>query len=177
LVNAGHEVALSNSRDPESLKDLIAKLGPNAHADTVNNAAAFGDIVLLAVPWALPEALPHSDLVANKIVIDAMNPYGPNGQVLDLGDTTSSEETAKRLPDVRLVKAFNTIWYKHLAEHGDTAKPELQRQAIFVAADDQDAKATVSDLIREIGFAPVDTGSLREGGRKQHPIRLFTVKK
>ncbi|MFD2571651.1 NADPH-dependent F420 reductase [Spirosoma soli] len=169
FVEAGHEVALSNSRGPESLKDIVAELGPTAHADTVDNAAAFGEVILLAVPWNSPEALPHSDLVANKIVIDAMNPYGPNGQVLDLGDSTSSEETAKRLPDARLVKAFNTIWFKHLAEQGDISKPEAQRRAIFVASDDAGAKAIVSDLIREIGFAPVYTGSLHEGGRKQQP--------
>lgn len=169
FVKAGHEVALSNSRGPASLKDIVAELGPNAHADTVDNAAAFGEVILLAVPWKSPEALPHADLVANKIVIDAMNPYGPNGQVIDLGHTTSSEETAKCLPDARIVKAFNTIQFKHLAEQGDTTKPEPQRRAIFIASDDASAKAVISNLIREIGFAPVDTGSLREGGRKQQP--------
>lgn len=169
FVRAGHKVALSNSRGPESLQDMVAELGPLAHADTVDNAAAFGEVVLLAVPFRSPDALPHPDLVANKIVIDAMNPYAGNGQVMDLSDTTSSEETAKRLPDTRLVKAFNTIWFRHLAEQGDTSKPDDERRAIFVAGNDASAKTIVSDLIRQIGFAPVDTGSLRGGGRKQQP--------
>lgn len=173
FVKAGHEVALSNSRGPESLKDIIAELGPNAHADTVDNAAAFGEVVFLAVPWRSPEALPHADLVANKVVIDAMNNYGEGGKIVDLGNSTASEETAKRLPDARLVKAFNTIWFKHLAENGDTSKPEAERQAIFLAGDDINAKAIVSDLIRNIGFAPVDTGSLHEGGKKQQPESPF----
>ena len=169
FVEAGHEVALSNSRGPESLRDVVAGLGEKAHAATVDEAAQFGEIVLLAVPWSKPEALPGAQTVAGKIVIDAMNPYKPGGGFYDLGDSTSSEETAKRLPGARLVKAFNTIWYKHLAEQGDVSKPEDQRRAIFIAGDDADAKAIVSDLIRTIGFAPVDTGSLPEGGRKQQP--------
>jgi predicted dinucleotide-binding enzyme len=169
LVEAGHEVALSNSRGPESLKDVIDELGPQAHAETVDNAAAFGEIVLLAVPWRSPEALPHPDLVANKVVIDAMNPYGTGGSVIDLGESTSSEEVARRLPDTRLVKAFNTIWFKHLAELGDVSKPETERRAIFIAGNDLNAKEIVSDLIRAIGFAPIDAGSLREGGRKLEP--------
>ena len=169
FVKAGHQVALSNSRGPESLKDTVDELGPNAHADTVDNAAAFGEVVLLAVPWQSPEALPHADLVANKVVIDAMNPYGEGGKLIDLGESTSSEETAKRLPDARLVKAFNTIWFRHLAERGNTAKPDAEREAIFIAGNDSRAKTVVSDLIRSIGFAPVDSGSLHDGGRKQQP--------
>jgi predicted dinucleotide-binding enzyme len=169
LVKAGHEVAVSNSRGPDSLRDLIAELGPRAQAATVDNAARFGDIVLLAVPWRTPEALPDAALVRGKIVIDAMNPYSAAGGIADLGDTTSSEETARRLPGARLVKAFNTIYYQHLATQGRTDVPESERRAIFVAGDDQEAKDTVSQLIRELGFAPVDTGSLREGGRRQQP--------
>jgi predicted dinucleotide-binding enzyme len=136
---------------------------------TVNDAARFGDLVLLAVPWRSPEALPKPDLVAGKIVIDAMNPYLPDSTIQDLGDSTSSEESAKRLPGARLVKAFNTIYYQHLASRGRTDLPVDQRHAIFVAGDDEDAKQVVKRLIEEIGFAPVDTGSLRDGGRKQQP--------
>lgn len=169
LVQAGHEIALSNSRGPSSLADAIAELGPKAHADTVDNAAAFGEVVLLAVPFRAPEALPHADLVANKIVIDAMNPYSADFNIMDLSPSTSSEETAKRLPDARLVKAFNTIASQQLAKQGDGTKPETQRRAIFVAGDDPKAKAVVANLVRDMGFAPVDTGSLREGGQKQQP--------
>ena len=169
FVEAGHDVAISNSRGPGSLQDLVRELGPRARAMSVADAARWGEIVLLAVPWRKPEALPPADAVAGKIVIDAMNPYGPGGAVMDLGATTSSEETRKRLPGARLVKAFNTIWYKHLAERGRPDLPADDRHAIFVAGDDDLAKRVVANLIDDIGFGGVDTGSLAEGGRRQQP--------
>ncbi len=169
FTQAGHQVALSNSRGPDSLAALVQELGPRARALSVEEAARFGEVVLLAVPWHRPEALPSGESVRGKIVIDAMNPYRPGGGLYDLGDSTSSEETAKRLPGARLVKAFNSIWYKHLAENGDVNLPAGQRHAIYVAGDDVQAKAVVRDLIAAIGFDPVDTGSLREGGKKQQP--------
>jgi predicted dinucleotide-binding enzyme len=169
FISAGHEVALSNSRGPESLQELVRELGPKAHAMTIADAARFGDVVLLAVPWRSPEALPHPNLLRAKIVIDAMNPYRPDGGFYDLGGATSSEEVLKRLPGARLVKAFNTIYYVHLAERGRKDLPLNERHTIYVAGDDEEAKQVVSRLIEEIGFAPVDTGSLREGGRMQEP--------
>lgn len=170
FVAAGHEVAVSNSRGPESLRTLVQELGGRARAAAdVDEAAEFGEVVLLAVPWRSPEALPRPESVAGKIVIDAMNPYAPGGGTLDLGDSTSSEETRRRLPGARLVKAFNTIWYQHLATRGRTDLPVDERHAVFLAGDDAEAKVVVARLIEEIGFAPVDTGSLREGGRRQQP--------
>ncbi|MBZ5592138.1 MAG: NAD(P)-binding domain-containing protein [Acidobacteriia bacterium] len=169
FIHAGHEVAISNSRGPDSLRELVVLLGPRAHAMTVDDAAGFGDVIVLAVPWRSPEALPKPETVDGKIVIDAMNPYKPDFTFYDLGDSTSSEETAKRLPGARLAKAFNTIYYQHLSDRGRTDLPVDERHAIFVAGDDLEAKRAVMQLIEEIGFAPVDTGSLRDGGRKQQP--------
>jgi len=169
FVAAGHEVAVSNSRGPDSLKTLVAELGPRAHAMTVEDAARWGDVVLLAVPWRTAAALPPAEAVAGKIVIDAMNPYSETGGIMDLGDTSSSEVTRRRLPGARLVKAFNTIYYKHLAANGRWDRPIDDRHAIFVAGDDDEAKRVVGKLIEEIGFAAVDTGSLASGGRKQQP--------
>ncbi|CAN5146372.1 NAD(P)-binding domain-containing protein [soil metagenome] len=169
FAQAGHEVAVSNSRGPESLRGLVDELGGNARALGGDEAASWADVVLLAVPWRTPEALPRPEVVADKIVIDAMNPYREGGEVYDLGDSSSSEETARRLPGARLVKAFNTIYYQHLATRGSTELPVEERQAIFLAGDDEDAKAVVAGLIEEIGFAPVNTGTLREGGRRQQP--------
>lgn len=169
FVAAGHEVAISNSRGPESLRGLTAELGPRAHAMTVNDAARFGDVVLLAVPWHRTDALPPPELLRDKIVIDAMNPYRPEGGFYDLGDSTSSEEVLKRVTGARLVKAFNTIYYEHLATRGRKELPVEERHAIYVAGNDPKAKEVVFRLIEEIGFAPVDTGSLREGGRLQQP--------
>jgi hypothetical protein len=134
----------------------------------VEEAARFGEVIVLATPWRSPEALPPAEIVAGKIVVDAMNPYGPDGGIFDLGDSTSSEETAKRLPGARLVKAFNTIWAKHLGENGRSDVPADERHAIPVASDDTEAKQIVSRLIEELGFGAVDNGSLRDG-RGQEP--------
>jgi predicted dinucleotide-binding enzyme len=167
LVPLGHEVALSNSRGPHSLNHLVTELGPAAHAMTVDAAARWADLVVLAVPWRTPEALPPPEAVQGKIVIDAMNPYRAGGGTFDLGESSSSEETQKRLPGARLVKAFNTIYFRHLATDGRRDLPEDDRRAIFVAGDDADAKTAVASLIRDLGFAPVDAGTLRDGRRLQ----------
>ena len=169
FVTAGHEVAISNSRGSESLRGLVGELGPHAHAMSIAEAAAFGEVVLLAVPWHLEEALPGAELLQDKIVIDAMNPYHPEGGFFDLGDSTSSEEVLKRVCGCKLVKAFNTISYDHLATRGRKDLPIEERHAIYLAGDNPQAKGVVAKLIEDIGFAPVDTGSLREGGKLQQP--------
>lgn len=169
FTRAGHEVTLANSRGPQSLADLVRELGPQAHAAGTDDAARFGEVVILATPWRTPEALPRVESVAGKIVVDAMNPYGADGKVLDLGPSTSAEETAKRLPGARLVKAFNTIWFKHLDANGRNDLPPDERHAIFVAGDDDEAKGIVARLIDDIGFVAVDSGSLTDGGRRQQP--------
>ena len=168
FTDAGHEVAVSNSREPATLTELVRSLGPRARAMTPADAARWADVVLLAVPWRTPEALPPVDSVTGKIVIDAMNPYTKDGKIAELGDT-SSEHTRKRLPGARIVKAFNTIYYKHLADRGRKDLPLDERHAIFVAGDDAEAKQVVMRLIEDIGFGAVDTGSLVEGGRRQQP--------
>jgi 8-hydroxy-5-deazaflavin:NADPH oxidoreductase len=169
FIVAGHDVAVSNSRGPESLRELVRELGDRAHALTIDDASRFGEVILLAVPWRTPEALPHPDLLRGKIVIDAMNPYRLDGGFYDLGGSTSSEEVLKRIPGSRLVKAFNTIYYVHLAGRGRKDLPADERHTIYVAGDDTGAKEVVARLIEEIGFAAIDTGSLREGGRMQQP--------
>ena len=150
---AGHDVVAINSKGPM----------------TANEAAAWGDLVVLATHFRAYEALPSNDAVRGKIVVDAMNPYNDDFTVMDLGDGTSCEETRSRLPDARLVKAFNTIYYVRLRTNGQPSMPLGDREAIFVAGDDEAAKRSVMKLIEQIGFAPVDTGSLRDGGRLQEP--------
>jgi predicted dinucleotide-binding enzyme len=169
FANAGDEVAVSNSRGPETLAALVADLGARGRAGHVADVARWADVILLAVPWRTPEALPPAATVTGKIVIDAMNPYTEDGGIANLGASTSSEETQKRLPGARIVKAFNTIWFKHLAERGRLDLPIEERHAIFIAGDDEAAKQTVASLIERIGFGAVDTGSLAEGGRRQQP--------
>lgn len=168
-TTAGHEIAIANSRGPDALEGLVGSLGPLAHAMSVEEAARFGEIVVLAVPFRRPEALPRPDLVMGKVVVDAMNPYAEGGGLLDLAGKTSSAVTAERLPGARVVKAFNTMHHDTLSSGGRLHVPEEQRLVIFIAGDDARAKERVATLVREAGFAPVDTGSLAIGGRLQEP--------
>jgi hypothetical protein len=153
------------------LKDLVAELGDHARAVTVEEAALFGDVVLVAIPFGKYKALPPEPFYS-KVVIDAGNYYPErDGQFtqLDSGETTSSELMSAHLKGARLVKGFNTIYYVHLASQGDTSLPLEERRAIFIAGDDSGAKEIVAKLIEEIGFAAVDTGFLSEGGKRQQP--------
>ena len=167
FAKAGHQVAVSNSRGPTTLASLVASIGPNAKAMSVAEAVKFGEAILLALPYRKMESLPSGETFAGKLVIDAMNPYSAVGRVMDLGESSSSEEVAKRMPGARLVKAFNTMGWNTLASGSRPAHEE--RLVVFIAGDDAAAKAEVAKLIDEIGFASIDTGSLREGGRRQQP--------
>jgi len=167
FARAGHPVAVSNSRGPASLAPLVASIGSNAKAATSEDAVKFGDAVLLALPYRKMDQLPAVGLFPGKIVIDATNPYSAVGRIMDLGDSTSSEEVAKRLPGARLVKAFNTMGWNTLASGSRPAHED--RLVVFIAGDDAAAKSTVAKLIDDIGFASIDTGSLRDGGRHQQP--------
>lgn len=171
FVDAGHQVAISNSRGPETLDKLASELGDNAEASTVENAIDFGDVVLISIPLKNHTDLPTNGW-ENKVVIDSNNYYPDrDGQIADLdsGKTTSSELLEKHLPGARIVKGFNTIWSEHLKTVGDKSLPLDQRRAIFIAGDDSGAKEIVAKLIESIGFAAVDSGFLAEGGRSQQP--------
>jgi 8-hydroxy-5-deazaflavin:NADPH oxidoreductase len=167
FANAGHQVAISNSHSPESLTPLVSSIGANVTPMTVEETAKFGEVVLLAIPWRKRQELPSPELFEGKIVIDATNPYSSTGTMLDLGNSTSSEEVAKQIPGASIVKAFNTMYYETLRTRARKSKDD--RLVLFLAGDDSDAKAVVSSLIEDIGFTPVDTGALRDGGRKQQP--------
>ncbi|MEP6850321.1 MAG: NAD(P)-binding domain-containing protein [Acidobacteriota bacterium] len=171
FVDAGHQVAISNSRGPETLDKLASELGDNAEASTVENAIDFGDVVLISIPLKNHTGLPTNGW-ENKVVIDSNNYYPDrDGQIgdLDSGKTTSSELLEKHLPGARIVKGFNTIWSEHLKTVGNKSLPLEERRAIFIAGDDSGAKEIVAKLIESIGFAAVDTGFLAEGGRSQQP--------
>jgi 8-hydroxy-5-deazaflavin:NADPH oxidoreductase len=165
-ARAGHLVFLS-SRHPEALQELAREIGDGARAGTLEEAARFGDVVVLAIPWRNRQDLPRSGLFKGKVVIDTMNPYTAEGKVMDLGDATSSEDVARLLPGARLVKAFNTMSSDDLRSGAFRSGDD--RWAVFLAGDDKGAKEVVSRLVEEIGFVPIDTGSLVEGGKLQRP--------
>ncbi|MET7649113.1 NAD(P)-binding domain-containing protein [Streptomyces sp. NPDC005426] len=164
-IRHGHEVVLSNSRGPASLAPLVKDLGALATAAPPAEAAA-ADLVVLAVPWPqIPDAVAGLPSLVKTIVIDATNQFAslsPKPEIADLGDLTGSEYVASLLPGARVVKAFNALYGNFIAAD---PRREAGRQVLFLAGDDADAKNTVRDLTSEFGFAPVDLGTLREGGR------------
>lgn len=169
FARAGHHVRIANSRGPESLRALVAEIGPNAEATSAQEMVDAGDVILVAVPWTKrEEALGELEGWDEKIVVDAMNPYTEDFEIEDLGAKTSTEFIRALVPGARVVKAFNTLFYKRLAGDGKP-KGEAGRLAIPVASDDDAAKRVVMDLIEDIGFDAVDNGGLVEGGRKQQP--------
>jgi 8-hydroxy-5-deazaflavin:NADPH oxidoreductase len=168
FTRAGHDVAISNSRGPASLASLVKDIGTKARAATIEDAASFGEIVLVAIPFGKYQTLPES-VLAGKVVVDATNYYPQRDGRIEFGDLTSTELVARHLQSSRLVKAFNTMYYETLGTRGRPDAPTDDRLALFVAGDDVKAKSLISQLIEEIGFAPIDTGSLHDGGRRQQP--------
>lgn len=166
LVEEGHEVAIANSRGPDSLRDLAPGLG--ARAATVEDAATFGEVVFEAIPFGAYESLP-ADALEDKVFVDAANYYaGRDGTVDEVEHGTASTElVARHLAGARVVKAFNTLEWKRIREdHRPAGDPD--RLAVPVAGDDQDAKRVVFGLVDQIGFDPVDAGTLAES-RRQEP--------
>ncbi len=176
-IQAGYSVVMSNSRGPETLAELVRKLGPNAKAAASEQAAREGDIVVVTVPLrALPQ-LPISGL-AGKTVIDTMNYYpSRDGRIeaLDHGSTTTSELTAEHFPDAHVVKAFNSIFATDI---GPTAKPkgDPRRRTLPIAGDDAEAKKAVTELIESIGFDVYDAGPLHEGFRFQNGTPAYCAR-
>lgn len=159
-VQAGHEVLLS-SRHPDELKPLAASLGAKAHVGTPREAALFGPVVLISVPYgALPQI--GRDLkseLAGKIVLDTGNPYPQRDGEMAVAARRkgSGAASAEFLPGVRLVRAFNAI------NSGDL-RSEAHRKgepiAIPLAGDDAEALAVAQRLVIDAGFAPVVVGPL-----------------
>jgi 8-hydroxy-5-deazaflavin:NADPH oxidoreductase len=168
LAKAGHQLAVADPRDDLAAKALAERLGPSVLVTTLEEAARFGDGVILAVPFD-SELLPPASAVAGKVVIDATNAVTESGEPMDLGARASSLIVAEWLPDAVLVKAFNTLDGRTMLAEARPSVPRDQRFAVFVAGDNGRANARVSILIEEIGFTPIATGSLEQGGRLQEP--------
>src|SRR5215469_5717808 len=167
-VAAGHQVLLSNSRGPDTLKDLAAELGPLARATTGQEAAEGGQLAVLTIPLRAVPSVPPGPL-AGRVVIDTCNYYSRrDGQLpeLDSGALTSSELIQRHLPSSAVVKAFNNIHYRHLRS---LARPAggADRSYLPIAGDDAAAKAAVTAFLDSIGYGAVDAGPLAESWRQQ----------
>ena len=167
-VAAGYDVVMSNSRGPETLRELVAELGPLATAATSGQAAEAGDLVVVAVPVKAIADVPAA-LLAGKPVLDTGNYYPQrDGQieVLDNGALTTSGLLQRHLPGAHVVKVFNNIYFRHLAS---LARPAgaADRSALPIAGDDTAAKAAVTAYLDAIGYDTVDDGSLADSWRQQ----------
>ncbi|MGZ8259835.1 MAG: NADPH-dependent F420 reductase [Caldimonas sp.] len=166
-VKAGHPVLFS-SKNAEEGRELAARLGPPARTGTVAEAIAFGDVVLLAVPYgAMPEiGRDFGAALKGKIVLDAGNAFaGRDGALADEADRDGIGLTSQKyLPGARLVRAFNTIGYTILAAESGRPDPKLP---IPIAGDDAEAVRVAADLVRAAGFEPVVAGGLAEARRFQ----------
>jgi 8-hydroxy-5-deazaflavin:NADPH oxidoreductase len=161
-ARAGHEVMLS-SRHPESLGPIVAPLGAGGRSGTPEEAAAFGEVALLAVPFgALANLGPRlAPALAGKVVLDAGNPF-PHRDGVAAAEAIrdgrgSGRWTAERLPEARLVKAFNTVFWQNLQTEAHRAGDRL---GVPLASDDAGALEVAAQLVRDAGFEPVVVGAL-----------------
>lgn len=175
LANAGYEVMFS-SRHPDKLKTLADEAGNNASAGTIEEAAGFGDTIILSVPfWAVEEVAGKIGLQDDKIIIETVNPYpGRDGQMAqEVRDSNraASEFVADYFPRAHVLKAFNAIYFKHLWDH---AFRDGQRRTIPYAGDHQPSLEKLEKLITDIGFDPVYVGKLSESHIIDPDQELYT---
>lgn len=159
---AGHTVMFSGSRDQAKLEALALQAGHGARWGSLEEAAAFGEVVLLALLWPqVQELLPRlAPLLVGRILIDASNPLTPDFVHLAIGHSDSGGETvARQLPGVQLVKAYNSVGANIVASPNKQFGPVVA-PTLFFCGDDAGAKAVVAGLIRESGFEPFDVGAL-----------------
>lgn len=159
------EVAVANSRGPETLASLREELGPSVVPQSIQHAYE-AEIIFLAVPFPA-----HKDVAKQfkqwngKIVVDAMNALRVAPE--DLGDRLSSEIVSKAFSGARLVKAFNHL---PAAQLGTNPAVEGQRQVVFVSSNDADAGSTIASVVTQLGFAPIELGKLDQGGTSLHIV-------
>lgn len=167
-VANGYDVVISNSRGPETLVDMVKKLGARAKAGVPAEAARAADIVIVSVPFKAYRSIPVEPC-AGKLVIDTNNYYPQRDghfPELDNETTTSSQLLQAHLPTSLVVKAFNHLYAAELTSHAQ-ARGTSNRRALVIAGDDWDAKAIVTRLLDRFGFDAVDAGNLRESWRIQ----------
>jgi len=175
LVNLGHEVAIANSRGPDTIRELAADAG--ATAVTAAEAARRGEIVIVTIPQRAVADLPK-DLFAgvpdDVVVIDTGNYYpSRDGSIPALEEGQPESAWVAGQLGRPVVKAFNNIYFQSLLEKG-TPKGTAGRIALPVAGDSPEARAKVLRLVDELRFDPVDAGSLDESWRQQPGSPCYT---
>lgn len=162
FARAGHEVVFSYARHREKLERLAGEAGRNARAGTPSEAVRDADAVLLAVHWLrLDDVLGQAGDLSGKVVVSCSLPMNANDTGLVVAHTSSgAEELAKRVPKARIVSAFNTVPSEVLFDVFETRR-RTRRPSLVYCGDDARSKEIAAELIRDVGFDPVDAGPLR----------------
>ena len=175
LAQLGHEVAIANSRGPETLTALASEVG--ARAVSAAEAARSGEIVVVTIPEKAVKDLPSSlfaDVPRDVVVIDTGNYYpARDGSIPSVEQGQPESAWVAERIGRPVIKAFNNIFFKSLLEKGAPRGSE-GRVAIPVSGDDAAAKSKVMQLIEELGFDAVDAGGLDESWRQQPGTPCYT---
>ena len=172
LAGAGHQVLLSFSRDRARLDELAGQIGPAASAGSPADAAGFGEVGVISVPWsALPAALDQAGPLTGKIVIDTTNQFGAGP--MPSAPQTAAAFNAARMPGARYTKSFNTLTSGFQAVAAGRRGDE--RVVQWLCGDDPEAKQVAARLIEDAGFVPVDLGGTSECAVMEAPRRPGAV--
>jgi 8-hydroxy-5-deazaflavin:NADPH oxidoreductase len=173
FARAGHKVTFSYSHSEAKLKRLARDAGRNATTGTPREAAKDADAVLLAVHWSrLDDVLGQAGDLSGKIIISCSLPMNEDDSALVIAHTSSgAEELAKRLPDARVVLAFNTVPSEVLFDVFKRRR-NRRRPSLIFCGDDKKAKRVAAALVRDAGFDPVDGGPLKNA-RYSEPFTLL----
>jgi len=175
FARAGHEVVFSYARRKEKLEGLARDAGWKARAGTPAEAAQNADALLLAVHWSrVDDVLSQAGDVSGKVILSCSLPMNAEDTALVIAHTTSgAEELAKKIPQARVVSAFNTVPSEVLFGVSE-ARLKDRRPSLVYCGDDESGKAVAADLIRDAGFDPVDAGPLRIA-RYTEPFALLVA--
>ena len=172
-AKAGHEI-IFGVRDPQAQKvaELVSQIGPRARADGVTQAAAIGEVVVLATPWdAAQEVLKAAGDLTGKIVVDCTNPLAPGLAGLTLGQSTSAgEQVAAWAKGARVIKAFNTTGANNLVD----PRYGGESTVMIICGDDPEAKSVVMGLGKELGFEMVVAGGITNA-RLLEPFAMLWI--
>lgn len=163
-ANSGHQVTVS-SRHVEQLAALVSQISPNIFTGSVEEAAKFGEVVVLSIPLGgiKTTGAKIANHLVNKTVIDTMNPFierdGDLAKEIIESGLSSGEATQKRFPSAKIVRAFSSIRYSDLMSQNHRNPPLV---AVPFATDYQESRNTVIQLIKDAGFEPFDLGSLKD---------------
>ena len=175
FARAGHEVVFSYARSTQKLKRLARKAKGNAQAGTPDEAARGADAVLLAVHWSrVDDVLKQAGNLSGKVIVTCSLPMNADDTGLVIAHTSSGAEAlAKKVPEAQVVCAFNTVPSEVLFGVFEVRR-KASRPSLVYCGDDEGAKELAAELIRDVGFDPVDAGPLRIA-RYTEPFALLVA--